>query len=277
MRQINFNRIKLLWLRIAAVQRKPLTFSALGLFFGMLCYNLGTTLRTDIYMSTMVIVYYIIFCLYMSISLASTFKCMQSKEERIDFLTLPATQLEKFIACSLWAAVVPILIFLASAILNDLLIAIMMLCRNNTANIQDHLFFGILWQNTNAFIINGQQGIINGYPALLSWHLCGFSVYLLGACLWYKRVFLKTIIAIGLISFLLSLILTGIVRILPEETWQHNAVRYYDFKVFSSFANPSFVAIHLLLSVGMWWIGYRLFKRKEAISQKVKWLGFFKN
>lgn len=276
MKQLNINRIKLLWLRMYAMRKKSILFSALGLFSGMLIFNVLTTFRTDAYSSAMLIIYYLVFCLYLSLNLASTFQCMQSKEGRIGFLALPATQLEKFIAYTLWAVIVPILAFLVSAAANDLLIGLITVCKGNLGDLQNLLFFSLLFKSSDVIVSSGQMSLIHGTPSILSWHLFSFSLYLAGACVWYKRVFLKTVIAIGICSFLLSLFVMGFISVMPEDNWFYNAFHNYNFESSLPWLNTIFVTVHLLLSFGLWWLGYRLFKRREVISQRVGWLGSFK-
>lgn len=277
MKEITINRIKLLWIRLFALRKKQLLFYFLGMAAIMLMYNcftVGTGRDAD--SETMMALYYVIFCACMSLNMASAFRSMQTREGRIEFLMLPAGRAEKFIAASLWALLTSVILFAAAVLVNDVIRLLLLAGSGALANWHDQTFTGILPQCLDMTGITVNSTHIVGLPAILSWHLAGFSLYLLGACIWYKRVFLKTIIAFAVCNFLIILMMTGVVEILPDDSPLYNALRHYDFEAFLPYGNTLFTIFNLLVTCALWWIGYSLFKRREVVSQRINWLGLFK-
>lgn len=288
MRNISFTRIKYLWIQIAIISKKSILLSGLGMISGMFMLTI-TSLQQVNYEITgdiswhfsngdtiMMPLYYAIFCFYLSFRLASTFKNMQTKEKRIAFLTLPATQLEKFIAYTTWSVVVSFVLFFAAAFINDLLRLGILACTGALRFWNSELFFAQLPQYTNMFDINIQHISITSAPAFLTFHLLGFSLYLLGACIWYKHVFWKTIASIGAVAFLWTLFTITCVKLLSHKMWFYIVFRHYDIGDMLPWANYIFIAVTTLLIIAIWYISYRLFCSREVISQKTAWFSWLR-
>lgn len=271
MRNISFTRIKHLWIQTAVVSKKQLLFNLLGITCGLFMINLGASKSMDS-INLLSASYFLIFCVMLSISLSNTFRQMQTKEGRIAFLTLPASPAEKFIANVVWAVVVPVILFFVSAVCIDLLRIVYLTCigKNDTG-----MLLPLIFQNYSVATLQFGSYQTSGILIWSLFHVFSFTIFLLGSCIWYKKVFLKTIAAIGICTFILMFVLMlGIQSvqdwILPHEIeiW----LRSIDTSTIITVIN----IFGILCTVILWWISYRLFKRREVISQKRSWFGWLK-
>lgn len=287
MKNISFTRIKYLWIHIATISKKSILLSGLGILSIMFMFTITTFGNVNYESSPNAIrhftsdssillsLYYVIFCVTLSLSIASTFKDMQTKEKRIAFLTLPATQLEKFIAYTVWAVVIPTVLFFAAAFINDLLRLALLASAGSLRFWDTELFFSLLPHYANMLNINFQQIHFSGLPAFITCHLVGFSLYLLGACIWYKHVFLKTIASVAVIAFAWTIFSVFRIELLmSDDSWICQSVRYYDIKAFLPWGNYVFIAVNGLLIMALWYVSYRLYCRREVISQKTNWFNW---
>lgn len=271
MKNISFTRIKQLWIHKTIYSRKDLLFSTLGLLAAMSMVTFGTSRYIDFLSSA----YYMMFCLFMSLSLSSAFKSLQTKEGRIAFLTLPASPAEKFFASTVWAVVTPIVIFSLSAILIDLLHLLLANLTDTAGNAPHGMLLQLmLRQFSSAEIRFGAYST----SSLLTWimfHVFSFSLFLLGACIWYKQVFLKTIAAIGICTFLLLLLSIYGFRLIHSLTISFNLKDGMTIGGMPAIIT-AITAFWTIATIIIWWISYRLFLRREAISQKWNLSGWLK-
>ena len=289
MKQFDYKRILLLWKQRAALRKRTILLNMLSLFSGLFIYNMLATglMLEDRDSGLLTAVYYLTFCIYLSVCMSLSFSEMQTKEGRIACLTLPASQAEKFVSGALWAVVVPTLIFLVAALLNDVVRLTLLSFHSALTDWRTQLFVGKLAYcgdlvtvsggktilGGDLVTVSGGQTILAGVPAILTGHVLGFSFYLLGACIWYKHVFLKTFCAIGVCWFLLMLLLMGVVSVLPEDSPLYTALRYYDFSSLRGWSDTILTTAGMVLTLLVWWTAWQLFRRREAISQKTNWLG----
>lgn len=269
MKNISFTRIKQLWIQTAVTFRKQILFNLLGIICAMFFANLSATNRN---IDMMTAFYFMFFCIILSLSLSSAFRQMQTKEARLTFLTLPASPAEKFIANVVWAIVVPIVLFIVSAVAIDLLHALFI---SYIGGNNPKLLLPIMLRNCSVITLRFGNYQTSGLLIWILFHTFSFSLFLLGSCLWYKKVFLKTIAAIGIVTFLLMIsAATGIglteSRTLPAgmQEWLISIDTHTIITLTSIFLG--------LCTVVVWYLSYRLFKRREIISQKRKWLGFIR-
>lgn len=275
MKQFDYKRILLLWKQRAALRKRTILLNMLSLFSGLFIYNMLATglMVEDRDSGLLTAVYYLTFCIYLSVCISLSFSEMQTKEGRIACLTLPASQAEKFVAGALWSAVVPTLLFLAAALLNDVVRLALLSFHGAFTDWHTQLFIGQLYGSGDLITITGGQTILTGMPSILTGHVLGFSLYLLGACIWSRHVFLKTFCAIGVCWFLLMLLLMGVVSVLPEYSPLYNALRDYDFSSLRGWGDTILTTANVALTVLVWWTAWRLSRRREAIAQKTSWLG----
>lgn len=271
MKTISYTRIRLLWSRLTLNRRKYLLTTFLGMLSVLYAIRL-TGLLTDVNMNYYTYMYFAAFCVYMAVCMANTFSEMKTKRQRIGFLALPATTAEKFIVYSSWHVVIPVLLF-----------AIALPGSEVPGALSVRLWGDMAQKATQTFVlpilVRDALVYISMYPddslfiTLLG--LFAFSLFLLGSCIWYKNVFLKTAAAIGSGILLLlfgELSLERMIRHLGMEDYTWQIIRDFDIPYPYNFR----VAV-ITLCIGivfLWWLSYKLFTRREVISQKGGWRCF---
>lgn len=280
MKNISFKRLRQLWLQIAVTSKKQILFGCLGMLGAMLLINLPTyfyPFSDEVgygagRMNWLIVTYSIMFYAYLSICLSSTFGNMKTKEGRIAFLTLPAGQLEKFIAYASWTIVVPIVIFMATSTLMDLMRSpLTFLFTGRFSPI--FLILPQMFDNSAEMIIHFDGYVLSGILLIIIFHVFNLSLFLLGSCLWYKRVFLKTIAAAGICTFLLMILFVSSFNVLNEWDLLKN------IKIDLQDLDPDLImtvliTVGIIATAAVWWISYRLFCRREVVSRKSNLLGF---
>ena len=194
-------------------------------------------------------------CAYIAVLIAysSIFDSVNTKQRRIAFLMLPATNLERWLTALIYAIVVwPICIGLAFLV-GDLLRTV---------------FFGLIgygWVNWIKFLFDY---ISNSWP---SWYsiidhstdvaslLWIASVYVLGGTLFRKRAFV--IVSLILIALMIAFAVAA-EHLMPQEG-----------NINISFGNrlidKSIIAlIFIAFSVFNFWLSYRIFRRFQVITSK---------
>lgn len=273
MKTINFTRIRQLWLRQIQYRKKYMLTACLGTLFILYVlrfFGITSNCSPSFYDN----LYYAVFCVYMAAFMAGTFSDMKTKEKRVSFLSLPATTAEKFIAYSSWHIVVPIFLFIIAVIGSELPGAITVrLLGNAEQQTTETFLLPVMVKDTLDYMVGYTQESI--YIASLS--IFTASLFLMGSCIWYKNVFLKTAAAIGSTFFVLLLCFMAYVSILLYYEVD------YDTETKLLFFNYPYVwgfwVLYVPLGIGtvlVWWLSYRLFKQREVISQKHNWKYFFK-
>lgn len=273
MNTISFKRIRQLWFMMAVIYKKRLLFSAIGLLCALFMANTSILLGLGGTISFLSASYYLLFCIFLSISLSDTFIMMQTKEGRSRFLTLPAQNAEKFIACTTWAIVVPIIIFLADTLLVELLrIPISQMPVGKHLLASTFLLPAIARDILDTSISFGCFQT-NGTVSFLLFHVFTFSLYLLGSSLWCKRVFLKTVACIGGCTFIFML--SGILsRPLIKRLLMNENIEAWLQQVTPQEVLYTVTTIGAICTIVVWWFSYRLFCRKQVIPQKWNWRFF---
>lgn len=214
---------------------------------------------------------------------ASIMENMMTKEQRIYFLMLPATMIEKFVARFLIVTLgVGIAIVVAASLAEITRYLILPLF-----NVPEVFHRSVLYSLLTMFSIDGEQvyngvgsGLNMGYHNWLG-ELCGWtfliwshSLYILGGNYWYKKPFFKTLGTLMVIFILCSVVSVHALTWVGEESMR-NFGEWLE-------ANLQWMTLNKLLTLGIaffsaftffnWWLSYKLFTRSQVIKPKFRLL-----
>lgn len=190
-------------------------------------------------------------------------KPMQTKEGRINFLMLPATNAEKFAARFIYVTIGYLVTFFVALVALDLVYQLLVLVFKNDSD-----FFGSI-TSVLLTLHGGGDLNINGTTVSLfgNWTfafflpLFGHSLWILGGSLWYKRSFIKTWVAQVIFGFVVSMAISAVVLHLPED-W---------YRIFDDINTDALIyAVNIVafcLTIGVYYFSYKLFVRSQVIPQ----------
>jgi hypothetical protein len=197
---------------------------------------------------------------------------MQTKEQRINFLMVPATQVEKYLSRLLLMVVAPLVGMIAMVLLTDIFHMFLSLFIG-TPGVTDHWVFPSFLHRFSLFM-SAPQGISSILAGIFSYVMFfwGQSLFVLGGCFWTKSAFLKTLATMFLALIVMIIVISS------------SAIHHMDFlynmddiitdwlhahKWFSMDLALSLVAILFFwFTVLNYWLGYRLFSRTQIIRPK---------
>ena len=209
---------------------------------------------------------------------SSIMENMGTQQDRISFLMLPATSLEKFITRAMYVTLGFILTILIALLLAEAT-RFLFLPLFNLPEAYHQSVLPFMWEEltrfqTMKFVGGGaEESYAIGYMTkaigcLLP--LWGHSFFILGGCYWQKHPFWKTLGVIMLVNHLLGLIGILLVQSLEDVNWNID-VEWLE-------ANFSWVTIEGILTFVIvlftcllafnWWLSYRCFKRSQVIKPK---------
>jgi hypothetical protein len=198
---------------------------------------------------------------------------MQTKEQRINFLMVPATQLEKYLSRILLTVVAPLAVMMALVLVVDIFHMFLSLFIG-TPGVTDHWIFPAFLHRLCVQV--SVSGPLH-YPVLVTlfsyvMFFWGQSLYVLGGCFWTKSAFLKTFATILLLMIVLVIVIfsSAIHHVeffynLDENIteWLH-AHRWFSMDLALCLVTILFFWFTLL----NYWLGYRLFSRAQIIRPK---------
>ena len=206
-----------------------------------------------------------VFLIICSIGGCWIFNNMKTKEQRITFKMLPATDLEKFVARALYATIVWWLMAFVAFCLADLfrmlisLIAGIDIVKSAIPDFLNMLFGG----NDHNISIFGETDMTYVLPltfAANAWAFWVHSLYILGGALFRRRQFVLTTLAHCIIGLAFTPIIVDFVDSLDKATAEQM------FCIVMWTAGSVFTLLFLL----NWWLSYRIFRRMQVINNK--WL-----
>lgn len=206
-----------------------------------------------------------VFLIICSIGGCWIFNNMKTKEQRITFKMLPATDLEKFVARALYATVVWWLMGFIAFCLADLfrmlisLIAGIDIVKSAIPDFLNMLFGG----NDHNISIFGETDMTYVLPltfAANAWAFWVHSLYILGGALFRRRQFVLTTLAHCIIGLAFTPIIVDFVDSLDKATAEQM------FCTVMWTAGSVFTLLFLL----NWWLSYKIFRRMQVINNK--WL-----
>lgn len=276
MNTIRFTRIKQLWIQQTIYNKRSLMSNGLGLLCGLyMIHFIGIV--SDSTITFYSAFFALSFCIFMAKYMSETFAAMNTKEKRISFLSFPATTQEKFIAYTSWHVVVPIVLFMAAYLLSELPRAATVFSMERFPLEKDIILLPRLYENIIVWLMAYKNSAMAELMYMTSAFAFSASLFLLGSCLWYKKVFLKTVAAIGVTVFL-GIVLTWVsIDFLRECGMNYDTIN----KIFF-FTDPDRFGLwvqFIPMNIGtviVWVVCYHLFKHREVISQKHNWLSRFR-
>lgn len=193
------------------------------------------------------------------------FSNMKTKEQRITFKMLPATDLEKFVVRALYATVVWWLMAFVAFCLADLFRMLVSLVAGvSIKGSAVPLFLSMIFANTNVSINSLNTNDVAFATAIFvmahAWFFWVHSLYILGGTLFRRRQFVQTTLAHCVIGLVFTPILINFVD-------SSDSLALRDSLVAIVWTAAAVFAVWGLLD---WWLSYRIFRRMQVINNK--WL-----
>lgn len=202
-------------------------------------------------------------------------KCMDSKENRISYLLLPATKLEKFFSRAVLVTIGTLLMVLVALLALEFTHYLLLpLFDLPTVYSQSLLVevFSMKWATHASVDATGEPVYSWWLMQLLGWIFClwNHSLFILGGSFWYKHPFLKTIgtcLAVTILGGILfaSLAEGGALIRLSEWIKEH----FQDTPQFVDGVLAIITIFFFLFTLFNWWLSYRLFTRSQVIKRKL--------
>ena len=206
-----------------------------------------------------------VFLIICSIGGCWIFSNMKTKEQRITFKMLPATDLEKFVARALYATIVWWLMAFVAFCLADLFRMLVSLVAGvSIKGSAVPLFFSMIFANTNVSINSLNTNDVAFATAIFvmanAWAFWAHSLYILGGTLFRRRQFVLTTLAHSIIGLVFTPMLIHFVD-------SSDSLALRDSLVAIVWTAAAVFAVWGLLD---WWLSYRIFRRMQVINNK--WL-----
>lgn len=206
-----------------------------------------------------------VFLIICSIGGCWIFSNMKTKEQRITFKMLPATDLEKFVVRALYATVVWWLMAFVAFCLADLFRMLVSLVAGvSIKGSAVPLFFSMISANTDVNINTLNSGDVAFAAAIYTmanaWAFWAHSLYILGGTLFRRRQFVLTTLAHSVIGLVFTPMLIHFVD-------SSDSLALRDSLVAIVWTAAAVFAVWGLLD---WWLSYRIFRRMQVINNK--WL-----
>lgn len=193
---------------------------------------------------------------------------MMTKQKRISFLMLPATNAEKFVSRLLYTTagffVLAMLALVAALVSRYIMLPLVSADSEFYTNSAIIPVFKVLFSGDNEAIFDGSKYIMSSeYSTALTCVLVlwTYSIYLLGGSIWYRYAFIKTVASLTVIS-VGGMIILGLLASLPSfinfvESWPEE---WADGTVIA------FITIVAAVTIFNVWMSYRLFRRSQVIT-----------
>lgn len=206
-----------------------------------------------------------VFLIICSIGGCWIFSNMKTKEQRITFKMLPATDLEKFVVRALYATVVWWFMAFVAFCLADLFRMLVSLVAGvSITGSAVPLFFSMISANTDVNINTLNSGDVAFAAAIYTmanaWAFWAHSLYILGGTLFRRRQFVLTTLAHSIIGLVFTPMLIHFVD-------SSDSLALRDSLVAIVWTAAAVFAVWGLLD---WWLSYRIFRRMQVINNK--WL-----
>ncbi|MBQ2950323.1 MAG: hypothetical protein IJE12_04660 [Prevotella sp.] len=202
-----------------------------------------------------------LFCFIFFMGIGGCFMAsnMKTKQQRIAFLSLPSSNLEKFLSRFLWCTVGFFLFFCVAMVIADLLRAVFCLSVHGNAcgSILVYHFKMLGMASFNDPNGNFEMEIVYAVIMVTSVALYSHSVYLLGGVFFRKFNWILTTVVCYAVSPFLAL-LNYYVDIEPVVKSDGLTTMAYIV-----------TSVCLLLTVFNYWASYRLFCRSQVICNKI--------
>ena len=201
-------------------------------------------------------------------------KCMDNKENRISYLLLPATKLEKFFSRALFVTVGTALMILVALLALELTHYLLLPLFDLPAVYSQPMLvevFSMRWAHASVDA-TGEPVYSWWLMQLLVWIFClwNHSLFILGGSFWYKHPFLKTIGACLAVTILGGILFANLAEggfLVRFSDWMQE--HYQDTPQTVNGLLTIISVVFLLFTVFNWWLSYRLFTRSEVVKRKL--------
>ncbi len=190
---------------------------------------------------------------------------MKTKEQRITFKMLPASDLEKFIVRVLYITVVWVLVGTVTFCLADLchmLICLISGSHGAYSTIPEVLNMWFGPSNTHSMRMTAWGiNFFAGVMAVNAWAFWAHSFYVLGGAFFRRRQFILTSCA----HFALGILSLIIISYIPKESIFLSVEKSQNLVNTIAYV---YTAVAIMVGLLNWWLTYRLFKRSQVINNK---------
>ena len=213
---------------------------------------------------------------------SSIMENMDTQQNRISFLMLPATSMEKFITRALYVTIGFTLTMIIALLLAEAT-RFLFLPLFDLPEGYNQSVLPFMWENLTRFqsMKFTGEGADESYTIGVMTNVIGWlvlfwshSFFILGGCYWQKHPFWKTLGVIMLVNHLLGLLGILLIQSLEDVNWQINEewveanLSWITIEGILSF----FVVLFTCLLALNWWLSYRCFKRSQVIKPKFRLL-----
>lgn len=181
---------------------------------------------------------------------------LHTKQNLLNELSLPATNLEKFIARYLYSTVSIIMIIIIALFISDIfqMFFNMVIHKGSYASITKLIFKSLTRIDSNLLETFFQKTLFSG--------LMLHSLYILGGMLFKKVAWLQTSITIGILSIIFCIIFIG---------FSYLIYRYTDYVVIVLYDKQTLLKIiNILFTCLFYYLAYKIYCRLQVINNK--WL-----
>jgi len=246
--------------------------------YGVLSGNRGETGETQYlgFCNTFHSILTFVTFFYLIVCASRIMEVMNTKNKRISYMMLPATNGEKFISRAIYVCIISIVIFFAGLFFAELTrLALLPLfdapkefssfCLFDIMSVS---FYDTIHINPEAY---GASSTFMPYLFLISNGLWGHSIYILGGTYFRKHPFIKTW---GICMAAFFLILYLMINISDEGTFIYILKWMEDLADKSSWINEEVIfstisIIFLALTVFNWTLSYHLFRNSQITDRKL--------
>lgn len=274
--KFNFNRLMLLLKRDVIGNWKKHLSAFLGVFCGLMSMTYvflysasgdylsrGELVQFNGYMSNIYGGYTIVLLLYMGFMASEIMEPNRTKEQRISYMMLPATLLEKFVSRAIMVMLFYPLLMLVAVFVTDLCrFLIMGFFELSDLFYQltiDDYFSGLFQLKQMKYAITETEPLLFVINSI-AWTMWLHSLLILGGNYFRKQPFIKTC---GLFILANILGMSGLIAILSH----FGTATSFHFSFLESMSISLTVAV--LLIVFNWWLSFRLFSRTQVTKRRL--------
>ena len=201
-------------------------------------------------------------------------KIMHTKEQRLSYLILPASSLEKFVSRGLYVTIGLFVMILSASLLAELVHYVFIPFFNELPDTYKVCIWSKAWANVFSGINLLDEGVfwemIMGGSVALWWH----SLYILGGNCFGKYAFFKTIGIMVLVAILLAWGISCIDIQIDLETfeWLDEFMINNENWITENLVGGIISFMFLGFTAFNWWLSYKLFTRQQVIKPKFRLL-----
>jgi hypothetical protein len=182
---------------------------------------------------------------------------MKTKQQRISYMMLPGSTLEKFAANYLMVTVGSILLLAVGIVAAD--VSQWLLNSAIDRTVSNSYIIDALWHSNSNLVIKGDRMTLG--EAILILYFWGHSLYMVGGALIRKHACLVTTAIIFAVTTCLSIVAVWIVEKLSEYGY---AVYFYDSALTNILTDLGFFVVILF----NYYLSYRIMGRIQVINNK---------